>query len=130
MLQKSFLSYSIFNLHKSGDSPLANPLQRVSLTIITNPNYFVKRFSQLFSVFFEKFFSNPCPNLCCSPLSQTACSFYHTEKNKSTVFRNFFRLFFGFFGKFFRSVFYHKMLYFRSFYATNAPPLYLIPQKP
>jgi len=84
--KKSFLSYSIFNLRKTDNSPLPFASKGNSLSSLLQGTTLCQAFFTAFLKFVEIFSQIfiPCAFL------RTACLFYHREKIKSTDFYNIF----------------------------------------
>ena len=100
--KKSFLSYSIFNLRKSDNSPMLFALTGVALLLYHRSGHPVKHFAPFSFDFFRKFskFSEKTVFMRL-PDEQLA---YHITfiKRLSTVFYHFFWLFFAYFLVIFR----------------------------
>jgi len=94
---KSFLSYSIFNLRKPNNSSAPSCFRDDSFAIITYYIYNCQAFFTTFFGFIRKFFRLPDILLL---FPKSACISYHIRNALSTVFNKFFQKFLRFFQAF------------------------------
>ena len=95
--KKSFLSYSIFNLRKSDNSPMLFALTGVALLLYHRSGSLVKQFAPFPSISFENFSEFP-EKIVFMRLPNEQLAYNITFiKGLSTVFYHFFCLFFAYF---------------------------------